>query len=679
MAGTITRGRVIRADLAHWDGRTSTATRIDATGGTVTGLVIGNDVDVLQVFGSGTSRTRGTIVSATDFIGSSNVTLIFAPGTWTIDSNLTIAANFTCRVPAGCVFSVDSGVTLTFSGEVLVEDPEAWYTGAGTVVVSKEGAHGGVWHRTAAERTASVTPTKFFYPPGDIRRYGAAIDDSTNDATAWTNAIAASDFIFHPGGTSRIGSALTMRSGITIYGMGPGTSRIHCSANSFSAFTDNDTALTDVTIRDLWISAVSASTSNRAILFDADTSVFSERITILNLRVTTMFRGVECDRVRDLKVRDCRFLSLNSVGVYVGANASTGRSTKISISGNTFKDNGSADTEGGTIISFADEVTVYGNILDNVGAPSGSTNLYHGIYLRTCNQATVANNTLQTLKRGAGIVVFADVGAGETACTDVTISGNTVQDAENYVGIRCDNVNDLTITGNVVRDCHDNALYLTSIDGLTVSGNVMKNNNVSGTTGMANAAAIRAEDLTHFAITGNVANETEATGLDYGQGGFIQFAGTSNEGTVSGNTFRFSVGSGGNGYYFCEASGAVERVTFCGNVQRGASGFFNEGTTSSDLTFFGNVVTDNGGTAFLSVAQYHRFAARGNMNQGTPEVYESDGTYVTARLSAAPGTSAWIQGDLVILTNPAAGGDALISCTSSGTPGTWKAHANIDA
>ena len=172
MAGTITRGRIVRADLAQWDGRTETYSRIDATGGTVTGLAIGNEVDVLQVFGSGSSRTRGTIADSVQQIGSSrNVTLVFAPGTWTITSSLTIPSNLTCHIPAGCIFSVDSGVTLTFSGDVHVEDPEGWYSGSGTVVVSREGNHGGVWHRTAAERTASVTPSNFSYQPGDDRRY----------------------------------------------------------------------------------------------------------------------------------------------------------------------------------------------------------------------------------------------------------------------------------------------------------------------------------------------------------------------------------------------------------------------------------------------------------------------------------------------------------------------------
>lgn len=115
---TVTRGKILRSDLANWDGKTATATRPDATGGTITGLAIGNAVDVLQVFGDGDTgnMSAGTIQNAIQVIGSTEVGLIFTPGTWTISSNLTIPENFTCYIPHGCTFDIDSGVTLTFDG-----------------------------------------------------------------------------------------------------------------------------------------------------------------------------------------------------------------------------------------------------------------------------------------------------------------------------------------------------------------------------------------------------------------------------------------------------------------------------------------------------------------------------------------------------------------------------------
>ncbi len=131
--GSITRGKIHRGDQALWDGKVSSVTRIDATGGTITGQPINDFVDVLQIFGAGSSKTVGTINTATAYIGSSNkVCLLFAPGTWVIDADVTISANLSNRIAAGCVFAVSSGKTLTFSGPVYVEH-NTWFSGDGTV------------------------------------------------------------------------------------------------------------------------------------------------------------------------------------------------------------------------------------------------------------------------------------------------------------------------------------------------------------------------------------------------------------------------------------------------------------------------------------------------------------------------------------------------------------------
>lgn len=188
MTGTIKRGKLNRADLAHWDGRTATASRVDATGGTVTGLAFGNRVDVLQVYGSGTSRTVGTISAALQTIGSTKVTLEFAPGTWDISESISIPATITCVVPNGCVFDVASGKTLTFLGRLHIEYPALWTSGSGTVSTVGKPA-GAAILPTSAEVAASVSITYHNYEPGDFRRYGAAGDGTTDDGTAVRAAI----------------------------------------------------------------------------------------------------------------------------------------------------------------------------------------------------------------------------------------------------------------------------------------------------------------------------------------------------------------------------------------------------------------------------------------------------------------------------------------------------------
>lgn len=529
---------------------------------------------------------------------------------------------------------------------------------------------------TAAETAASVEPTAYIYQAGDVRRYGAALDGTTDDAQALQDAINSNAEVFGIFGTLAVASQVELKSNLTIKGEGYHTSKIKATANTFSALSDNAVGLSNILIKDLGMEASSVGSSNRCIWLDADTGDVSTNITIERCRFTAVFRAVEIDRGINVKVRDCTFQDLGGIGVYVGESVAKGYSEKVSVTGCTFNDNGGADIEGGVIVAYADEVDISNNHFESVGATSGATNLYHATYLRTCTHGVFNNNTYKTIRGGAAIHVFSDVGAGEVTNKHITISGNVITDCTTYNGIRCDQVEGLTVTGNTVKDCFSNGMYLTDISGLTVTGNVLHNNNDEEASGMLAACAIRLQDIVDGSITGNVARETEASAAEYGQGGFVRVEGTNTDLVISGNTFTFSGAS--NGYYFCEVSGTLDRTCFTGNIQRGASAFLNESGTVTDASFFGNVISGNGGT-FLTLAQYHKFSARGNFNQGAPEVYESDGTYVTARLSAAPVAGDWIQGDIVWRTTPGAGFEPGYVCTTSGTPGTWKAMAILAA
>jgi hypothetical protein len=132
MTGTVTRALMTRADAAWWDGKTATYERTDSTGGTLTGLRWGNAVDVLQVYGAGTNRTAGALLAAVRAIGSSDAVLALAPGTWSIDSDVTVPSSLALAVPAGAVLSIDSGKTLTLNGP-LIAGPWQVFTGDGTV------------------------------------------------------------------------------------------------------------------------------------------------------------------------------------------------------------------------------------------------------------------------------------------------------------------------------------------------------------------------------------------------------------------------------------------------------------------------------------------------------------------------------------------------------------------
>ena len=78
------------------------------------------------------------------------------------------------------------GKYLYFSATTGVPEPATAVTGTAL----SQSTIGALLHpRTAAEIAASVTPTDYNYLPGDVRRYGAVGDGSTDDTTALQNAL----------------------------------------------------------------------------------------------------------------------------------------------------------------------------------------------------------------------------------------------------------------------------------------------------------------------------------------------------------------------------------------------------------------------------------------------------------------------------------------------------------
>ena len=243
--GAVQRGLIQRGDQANWDGKTATASRVDATGGTITGLAIGNAVDVLQVYGAAANRTRGSIAAAVQKIGSTVVTLVFAPGTWTIDDDLTIPSNFTCHIPAGCLLEVATGKTLTINGHVQAGLYQV-FSGAGTAI-----SH-------AVE----------IYP-----EWWGALTSAANNSSAINSAIVAANnanggkVLVSPG-TCKCTDDVVMYPNVILEGVGRNS---HLQFNGCKLSLDNIAAtdhLDNWTIRDIQVSRIGA--AGTAVLMEGD-------------------------------------------------------------------------------------------------------------------------------------------------------------------------------------------------------------------------------------------------------------------------------------------------------------------------------------------------------------------------------------------------------------------------
>jgi hypothetical protein len=102
-----------------------------------------------------------------------------------------------------------------------------------------------IWPQSAAEISASVTPTFYYYPWGDVRRYGAVADNSTNCQPAIQSAINQCNQTGAPvvfgAGTWRMTSGVTGGNQTKILGAGRRLTIINY-AGSATAFGTNDSA-----------------------------------------------------------------------------------------------------------------------------------------------------------------------------------------------------------------------------------------------------------------------------------------------------------------------------------------------------------------------------------------------------------------------------------------------------
>lgn len=139
MSSSDVKSKLGKEDLNQWGGNSvKTFTRRTSDGGLLTLHKFGNVVDVLQVYGDGSTPAHSNLTDAIVGIEGQECCIELAPGTWPVTANLTIPSTITVYLRRGAVFSVSAAVTLTLSGPVIAEE-STWYTGAGTVAYTAGG------------------------------------------------------------------------------------------------------------------------------------------------------------------------------------------------------------------------------------------------------------------------------------------------------------------------------------------------------------------------------------------------------------------------------------------------------------------------------------------------------------------------------------------------------------
>ncbi len=454
--GVVKRGLIQKSDLLGWDGKTLTGSRVDATGGTVTGLVADYEVDVLEVFGSSTNYTLSTISQALQHIGSSKVTLVFAPGTWTIDADLTIPANLTCRIPAGCIFSVDAGKTLTINGHIQAGHYQI-FSGSGSFAGFANNNH------------------------ASLKWWGATIDGSTDDTTAVNAAIASADSIFHPGGICIVENS-TLAGTSSLTGAGKKVSIFKLKAGASSAQILNTVSAKDgIEIKGIGFDANSV-TNGICLNLIAATSVL-----VSDCRFTSKYGIYLQGASEDVQITGNTF-DANSYGVITEPSSTT---KNIIVDANLFKDCTADGVEINCPTGSGKNWNIVGNVFENIGSngansgfgvgASGGTSYIDGLTI-------FANTFSECDHQGVHI---------EDGCRNVSITGNTIKDtglggtqtfiSGVYVAASVANraISRVTITGNsIVGDGdQDYGLYIAGsvdLEGFTINNNVISTSLING-------------------------------------------------------------------------------------------------------------------------------------------------------------------------------------------------------
>lgn len=386
----------------------------------------------------------------------------------------------------------------------------------------------------------------------------------------------------------------------------------------------------------------------------------------------------------DVHIENCTFINNCGVCDLVMAqtnqlNADIGRRWRVI--GNFFG-NGGFDTDDHTaVFAWADDVEFSSNIVQNNTLPNvtGGNTCYeiHG------NRHKITNNTFQGYYRG----IWVSSNLTDSEVTDCIISNNIFETA--YYGV----------------DFFRTAAALGKTSNLLISGNTFRFDNYVITPGPAPAIKVAIHIASEYEqgfvlIDGNTGTSTDTTV------GTAFFSAVTQSVAAQPKTDIVVSNNKTKGFTFFAGIDTRNNVSGLGNITISNNTYIEPFTTATwtvangisvttpqeikTLTLTNNNFIDERSPSKITHGVYIDNSTIGYLNytEGAANsllaaIYAEVGTVVINTkvgvwyATAAPTTGPWSRGNIVWNTAPSAGGTPGWVCTTAGTPGTWKAMANL--
>jgi hypothetical protein len=570
-----------------------------------------------------------------------------------------------------------------------------------------------LYPQTTAEIAAAVTPVSYQYPQGDVRRYGAVLNGTSDDTTALLNwAKVPGRHTFPTAQSALISATIQLVSNSTYEFADGGT--ITTATHDIALF--NAFQCTNITVRGGSFTQTSAGTVGNYLIGGVVLNTCSYCAVEDCIFTGMQWSGVLLLASQYCTVRACTFLSFlgtlqdaadvaiisNNINVGSHYNVVTGNfcygggehgiscedpysgtlTTRNVITNNRI----GAHTGYGILVYQPDSGDSFNQILGNeiegitgnyvtnnssgagiyvVGNGSGGTQIIGNVIKNCCI------NTANASLAPAGIGISGTPAGG----VPVVVEGNIIEGMTQYHGILLTGVAaGGSVIGNSIRmptqtGTVGDGIQIANCDNVSVAGNkvTLLSTTTAGGGISCNANGAACNNIT---IANNVIKGGHATQIRCLQSGGNQCQNIS----ISGN--QCNSGDNTNVPFQLDSAAAIN-VTVTGNIFRGGTATVINHVACQSVRYSNNYVNGTGAAMLTSsgtcTGSYYDLS-----NSGTTDATTSNGgtgLIVEQFGSAAPASGTHAIGDLRRNTSPSAAGVLLWVTTTAGA-GTWKTVSN---